>query len=238
MSRLLLAATALIALIALARWLGRANATQRSRTLKQILLYGTGAILLLLVITGRLHWLFALIGAALPWLQRAMMARRAWTTFRSMRRPQSGQNSRVETAFLRMTLDHDTGDLNGEVIQGAFSGSKLLDLSLDQLLELLDQLRAGDAQSAAQLEAYLDRTQGASWRKHDDTTTEATVHTAASAPMNRQEAAEILGVSADAPHKVIIQAHRRLIQRLHSDRGGSDYLAAMINKAKDVLLAK
>ena len=238
MIRLLLAATALIALIALARWLGRANATQRSRTLKQILLYGTGAILLLLVITGRLHWLFALIGAALPWLQRAMMARRAWTTFRSMRGPQSGQNSRVETAFLRMTLDHDTGDLNGEVIQGAFSGSKLLDLSLDQLLELLDQLRAGDAQSAALLEAYLDRTQDASWRKHDETTTDETVHTAASAPMNRQEAAEILGVSADAPHKVIIQAHRRLIQRLHSDRGGSDYLAAMINKAKDVLLAK
>jgi len=238
MIRLLLAATALIALIALARWLGRANATQRSRTLKQILLYGTGAILLLLVITGRLHWLFALIGAALPWLQRAMMARRAWNTFRSMRRPPSGQNSRVETAFLRMTLDHDTGDLNGEVIQGAFSGSKLLDLSLDQLLELLDQLRAGDAQSAALLEAYLDRTQDASWRKHDETTTDETVHTAASGPMNRQEAAEILGVSADAPHKVIIQAHRRLIQRLHSDRGGSDYLAAMINKAKDVLLAK
>ena len=238
MIRLLLAATALIALIALARWLGRANATQRSRTLKQILLYGTGAILLLLVITGRRHWLFALIGAALPWLQRAMMARRAWTTFRSMRRPQSGQNSRVETAFLRMTLDHDTGDLNGEVIQGAFSGSKLLDLSLDQLLELLDQLRAGDAQSAALLEAYLDRTQDASWRKHDETTTDETVHTAASGPMNRQEAAELLGVRADAPHKVIIPAHRRLIQRLHSDRGGSDYLAAMINKAKDVLLAK
>ena len=238
MIRLLLAATALIALIALARWLGRANANQRSRALKQILLYGASAILLLLVITGRLPWLFALIGAALPWLQRAMMARRAWNTFRSMRRPPSGQNSRVETAFLRMTLDHDTGDLNGEVIQGAFSGSKLLDLSLDQLLELLGQLRAGDAQSAALLEAYLDRTQGASWRKHDETTTEETVHTASSAPMNRQEAAEILGISGDAPHKVIIQAHRRLIQRLHSDRGGSDYLAAMINKAKDVLLEK
>ena len=122
MIRLLLAATALIAVIALARWLGRANAAQRSKMLKLILLYGASAILLLLVITGRLPWLFALIGAALPWLQRAMMARRAWNTFRSMRQPQSGQNSRVETAFLRMTLDHDTGDLNGEVIQGTFSG--------------------------------------------------------------------------------------------------------------------
>ena len=238
MIRLLLAATALIAVIALARWLGRANAAQRSKMLKLILLYGAAAILLLLVITGRLPWLFALIGAALPWLQRAMMARRAWNTFRSMRQPQSGQNSRVETAFLRMTLDHDTGDLNGEVIQGTFSGSKLLDLSLDQLLVLLDQLRTADAQSAALLEAYLDRTQGASWRKQDETTAEETVHTAASTPMNRQEAAEILGVSSDAPQKVIIQAHRRLIQRLHSDRGGSDYLAAMINKAKDVLLKK
>ena len=83
MIRLLLAATALIAVIALARWLGRANAAQRSKMLKLILLYGASAILLLLVITGRLPWLFALIGAALPWLQRAMMARRAWNTFRS-----------------------------------------------------------------------------------------------------------------------------------------------------------
>ena len=137
-----------------------------------------------------------------------------------------------------MTLDHDTGDLDGEVINGPFSGSRLADLDLDQLVDLLNQLRTSDPQSAALLEAYLDRTQEASWHEHVDARTEETTDSSTSGPMNRREAAQILGVAADAADKVVIQAHRRLIQRLHSDRGGSDYLATMINKAKDVLLEK
>ena len=134
-----------------------------------------------------------------------------------------------------MTLDHDSGDLGGEVISGSFSGSTLADLGLEQLIDLLRELRDNDAQSAALLEAYLDRTQPSEWRERVDG---ETVDIPSSGPMNHQEAAEILGVDVDAPKKAVVQAHRRLIQRLHADRGGSDYLAAMVNKAKDVLLNK
>ena len=103
---------------------------------------------------------------------------------------------------------------------------------------MLRDSRERDPQSAALLEAYLDRTRGDSWRDAD--TDDAGSHSARPSPpdsMSVNQAAEILGVPAEASDEEITAAHRRLIQKLHTDRGGTDYLAALINEARDTLLS-
>jgi hypothetical protein len=234
MIRVLLVLAALAGLIWLAAWLNRSSPAQRGQALKLILLYGVGGILLLAVITGRVHWLFALLGAAIPWLQRALMARQVWRIFKSKSKPAAGNRSKVETSYFLMILDHDTGDLTGDVTRGAFSGQSINDLSLDELLTLLNECRSADPQSAALLEAFLDRNYSDTWRHQDRSQGESP--TPPTGPLSQREAAEILGISEDSSPDAITDAHRRLIQRLHSDRGGTDYLASLVNQARDVLL--
>ena len=119
MARVFLALVALVGLMWLASWLGKATPEQRSRALKLIVLYGIAGALLLLVVTGRIPWMFALIGAVVPWLQRFMMARQAWNMFKSSRGPSAGKQSTVQTLMLRMTLDHDSGDLDASDAVGS-----------------------------------------------------------------------------------------------------------------------
>ena len=234
MVRVFFALAALLGLIWLATWLGKSSPIQRTKAFKMILLYGTAGILLLLVITGRIHWLFALLGAAIPWLQRILLARQAWRMFKSTQKPRTGNTSKVETSYFRMVLDHDSGDLTGEVIRGDLSGQQIGDLPLGQLLKLLEECRLQDSQSAALLEAYLDRNHGTTWRQQD--ASQASSPVATTDPMSKRKAAEILGITEDASTETITDAHRRLIQRLHSDRGGTDFLASLINQARDILL--
>lgn len=235
MLRFLLPLFVILGLIYLGVWLRKTSGAQRGNALKLILLYGAVSMLLLLVVTGRVHWLFALPGIALPWIQRALLARQVWRVFKSSRPPNSGNRSKVETDYFIMSLDHDSGDLTGEIIRGVHMGRQLGDLSMDELVELLNECRATDSQSAALLEAFLDRNNDdTNWRDQDS-------HSGASdapdsQPMGRREAAEILGISEDSSEDTIRQAHRKLIQRLHSDRGGTDYLASLVNQARDVLL--
>jgi DnaJ homolog subfamily C member 19 len=54
--------------------------------------------------------------------------------------------------------------------------------------------------------------------------------------MSIAQAYEVLGLNPNASRDEIIQAHRRMMQKVHPDRGGSDYLASQINQAKDTLL--
>jgi DnaJ-domain-containing protein 1 len=135
-----------------------------------------------------------------------------------------------------MELDHDTGELDGRVLQGDKVGSRLSLLSADELLSL--HLEFGsDPESVALLETFLERYHPG-WQ--DRVKNGASGWSGSTGPdqMSRQEAGEILGVAPDASKEEILDAWRRLIKRMHPDSGGSAFLAAKINAAKAVLLGE
>lgn len=250
--RTLLILIAIVIVLLILRSLAKRSTLNVKKLGRQLLLILAGGLFLFLLATGRLHWLFAVGAASLPVLYRLLPLLRYVPLLRGLyRRYQSrqqgasgagvGQTSTVQSTYLRMVLNHDTGDMDGEVLEGQFKGQWLHDLKLDQLLLLLSECQH-DQDSQALLMAYLDR-QHENWREEvaDQTQYEERQRSETSpgaGKMSLQEAYEILGLDARATDKEIIQAHRRLMQKVHPDHGGSTYLAAKINLAKDVLLNK
>lgn len=149
----------------------------------------------------------------------------------------NGQQSSVETVWLRMQLDHATGRMDGDVLQGRYAGRRLSSLSFEDLILLLRDCRDHDNQAAALLEAYLDRSIGEDWRERatQGDAGEA-ASPAANGAMTREQAWDVLGLRPGASDDEIRTAHRRLMKKFHPDQGGSTYLAAQINRAKDLLL--
>lgn len=137
----------------------------------------------------------------------------------------------MQTKFIRLHIDMLNGELQGEVLQGEFEGKKLQVLSLKELTELLHECKLSDAESAALLTAYLDRAHP-EWPGASDSKEQYSPET----DMSEQQARDVLGVSSSASEKEVIKAHKRLMQKIHPDKGGSDYLAQQINQAKDTLL--
>ena len=145
-----------------------------------------------------------------------------------------GQTSRVRTAFIEMALDHDSGAMGGLVLAGRFQGRTLESLDTKTLVELLTEI---DDESRALLVPYLDR-RDAGWREHAQGDAAAGRPAASSGKMSEQEAYQILGLEAGASADAITRAHRTLMKKFHPDQGGSTYLAARINEAKEILLRR
>lgn len=150
--RLFLAFIALIGVMWFLSWYSKADKGQRNKSMISFLLYGCAAALLILVVTGRIPWLFAMLSAATPWINRALMMKSLWQRF---------------------------------------NGSK---------------------------------------PSPPPATPPATVE------MTPEEALEVLGLENGATDSEIISAHKKLIQKIHPDKGGSGYLASQINKAKETLM--
>jgi len=161
--------------------------------------------------------------------------RRVRSMLSGMRGPSPARDSTVETRFIRMTLDHDTGTMSGTVLQGRFAGMRLEELRPADLLALLRECRAEDDEAARLLEAYLDRVRS-NW--HDEMAGEETRTgpSPSSTDITVDEAYAILGLAPGADAEAIKAAHHRLMKQLHPDHGGTDYLATKINRARDVLL--
>lgn len=209
------------------------------------------AVFLFLLATGRLHWLFAAVAAAIPLFLRMLPLLRYIPllnkVYRKYQNRQAGttggaqgQSSSVRSRFIRMTLNHDSGDVDGEVLEGQFVGKRLQELELAQLFMLLDECQ-DDNESVSLLVAYLDRNHP-DWREQAEAASSSRSYSSndsasqQSGKMSIDEAYEILGLEKDASEKQIKEAHRKLIHKLHPDHGGSTYLSAKINMAKDTLL--
>ena len=190
--------------------------------------------------SGRLHWLAAFFAGALPFLRWALGLVLGPLVGHFIRSRTQGANtsppgndgpstSTVSTDELRMTLVHDSGDMDGEVLAGTFAGKRLSSLDLAALRTVHGEL--GKADSLQLLEAYLDR-RFPGWSDDDTERRRPSAHR----EMDKEQALAVLGLSSGASKEEIVDAHRRLMQKLHPDRGGSDYLAATLNLAKRVLL--
>ena len=128
-----------------------------------------------------------------------------------------------------MYLDHKTGEMNGEFVKGNYSSKTLRNLSLEDLLKLLNEIR-DDSQSVQVLTAYLDRYHAGEWQLHNNSADDVgTTNTT----MTREEAYKILGLESGASEDAIKEAHHKLMNKNHPDHGGSNFLATKINQAKD-----
>lgn len=237
MARLLL----LLALLAVAYLvLRQLRALPPQRRRQAYVKYGLAAALLVtvaLAATGRMHWLGAAFTGLLVVLrQLAPVLIRLFPLLASLRgraAPSAGRTSTVASALLRMQLDHDSGALSGEVLAGEFQGWQLADMDRGQLERLLAFCRTEDQDSAQLLLGYLrQRFAGEAFDGGSGPAPDS------GGRMGRAEALAVLGLDEGASTADIQAAHRRLMQKLHPDRGGNDYLAAKVNLARDVLLGQ
>ncbi|MEM7122936.1 MAG: molecular chaperone DnaJ [Pseudomonadota bacterium] len=199
------------------------------------------ALIIVLLVTGRYGLAVSLVpvllAVAIRWHGMASMLQNAFSGLSSLNGQQTpGQASEVESPYLRMVLDHDSGDMIGEVLRGDFAGRRIDTLGLPELLSLLRELQDRDTDGARLLAAWLDRSIHAdTWR---DAAHGGGDQAASTGGMSREEAAEILGVSPDADAETVREAHRKLMAANHPDKGGSPWLARQINLARDTLLGE
>jgi hypothetical protein len=222
----------------------------RRAALIRVLVASAIAGVVILALTGRTHLIFALLAVLYPLLRRFLPG---WALRRVLRggipggmggwgglggaKPSAQQQSTIRTTWLEMTLDHDSGALAGTVLQGRWSGRALSDLTETECLALFQDCQQHDHDSARVLESYLDQRLGDQWRTQQAEADPEQPRASGSEPLTRTEALAILGVNEPFEKQDVVKAHRRLMQRLHPDRGGSDWLAARINEAKKILLS-
>jgi hypothetical protein len=188
------------------------------------------ALTLYFIITGRMHWLGAGIAALIPVLRTLLVwGTRAGPLLRLFGRFKTSP-SQFRTQFLVISMNFTTGSVEGEIISGDYNGKKLSELSQDELKQLSQQYKTVDKESYVLLQAYLIRSGSSNDQAYQQYNPDNFNQ------LSEAEAYEILGLPNTASKDEVVKAHKRLMQRMHPDRGGSDYLAAKINAAKDQLV--
>lgn len=199
----------------------RASLQQRKQLWIQGAVLLAAAAILIGVATGRMHWAGALVAGALPFLRRGAFLLTRLLPFWIQK---TGGKAHFSTEHLDLEVDIAKKAVKGTVLKGPHEGKTLAELSPQQLAELADYYQERDKKSY-----YFIRVAQKGFQEH------ATQQPDLQNP-DRLEALQILGLSGNPSKEEIISAHRRLINKLHPDRGGSDFLASRVNQARDVLL--
>ena len=202
----------------------------------KIALIVAGLLFMIMVVAGRAHPIFVLVGAAMTQVMRILpLLIRFFPQIRQLldgQSPFSGDSkSVIRSRTIVMTVQLRNGSMDGEVVAGEFNGRNLRDLAADETATLLEWCQRNDKEAARLLLAYLARTGGKGYQGGDQQSPPAN-----DSMPSREEALEILGLADGATRKDVVEAHRRLMNKMHPDKGGSNYLAAKINAAKKALL--
>jgi hypothetical protein len=221
-------------LLALAAWQQVTRMPKRAQL--RLARYGTGTVLalltLLLALVRRIDLAFFTGAAAFAVFARGRIGPFSFETTD----PEPNQITTVRSRFFAMALDHDSGEVAGKVTAGRFKGRDLLDLDEVESRALIAEV-AGDADSVSLLESWLDANRSG-WREYfaeQDAGQQAGPAAEGADPLD--EAYAVLGLERNADAEAVRAAHRKLMQSMHPDRGGSSYLAARINEARDRILA-
>src|SRR3546814_9544629 len=136
---IILAIALIVGLVLVGRWWVSAEPATLWRALRWSGAGLAAVLLVWVVVTGRWSLLWAVALPAIPWLIRL----RALNTVRkNAAGPRAGQTSAIDTRFLHMILDHDSGEMEGEVREGAFAGRRLSQLALGRSEEHTSELQS------------------------------------------------------------------------------------------------
>lgn len=200
-------------------------------------------IVVILALTGRLHWLLGLLAGLIPIAKRFLPIAflrlipflGSSGTFGQGQTSSNGQQSEVTTEVLKMTLDHDSGDMDGKILAGPFQGSLLSSLNVEQLKDVYNHCQQHDHEAMRLLESYLQRHHSDEWtQKHNNQSNDGSNNS----DLSIDEALEILELSGEPNEEEILKAHKRMMTKFHPDKGGSHYMAVKINQAKELLLSR
>lgn len=211
------------------RWVLDADPKLLARTLRLTGLLVAGLVVIGLAASRNLGAALVLASLLLPLLSaRRLRGLRA----KAARGPTPNQSTSIRTAWLDVTLSHDTGEVRGEVRAGRFAGRRFEALALDDLIRLVEECRIADPESQAIVEAHLDRSYGFEWRERAAETDGG----GPQRPIDEAEALSILGLKKGASEDEVKAAYHRLMKRHHPDQGGSAAAAARLNAARERLL--
>ncbi len=197
-----------------------------------IILYALAILAVIAVLTGRLHWIGAAIAGAAAIAKFGFSTiLRAMPFLNILRKSSLFSEPRFSTAFLKVQLNINTGQMTGEIIKGPHEGKRLEDLSDEELATLEEHYQERDKRSYYLIRVLRQR----KGHKYENTNDANSAMHSIEDP-SRKEAEQILGLPEDYTKEDVVKAHKSLIQKLHPDRGGNDYLASRVNLAKDILL--